>query len=261
MLIGREHVDDPVHRLGRIAGVQGRQHKMAGFRRSNCDADCFHVAHLADQDDVGILPQRRPQRVGKSTAIGADLPLVDNALAVPVQIFDRVLQRQDVAGTFTVDQIDHRRHRGRLAAAGGSGDQHQAARLAGQFTHDVRQFQFLQARHPLGNDPDRNRNRTALPERIDAKPAEAEHRIGKIDFAVLIELDAPVFGDNLLEQLRGIVHAKRWQIKLDQRAIDPDQRRHSHRHMQVGRMAGNRFPQQRLHVHRIMLPFRDAASI
>ena len=39
---------------------------------------------------------------------------------------DRVLDRDDVAGVVAVDEVDHRRQRGRLAAPGRPGHQHQA---------------------------------------------------------------------------------------------------------------------------------------
>ena len=53
---GGEHVDDSVDRLGRIVGVQGREDKVARFGQGRGELDGLQVAHLADQEDVGVLP-------------------------------------------------------------------------------------------------------------------------------------------------------------------------------------------------------------
>ena len=54
------------------------------------------VAHLADQDDVGILAQRAAQRVRERLRVDRDLALVDDRVVVAVQVLDRVLDRHDV---------------------------------------------------------------------------------------------------------------------------------------------------------------------
>ena len=43
-------------------------------------ADGFQVAHLADQDDVRVLPQRRAQRFAEAEGVAMHLALVDQAL-------------------------------------------------------------------------------------------------------------------------------------------------------------------------------------
>ena len=55
LLVGREHVDHAVDRLGRVLGVQGGEHQVAGLGRGQGDRDRLEIAQLADQDDVGIL--------------------------------------------------------------------------------------------------------------------------------------------------------------------------------------------------------------
>ena len=98
LLLGREDVDDPVDRLGGRLGVQGREHEVAGLRRGQRGRDRLQVAHLADQDHVGVLAQGRLERPGEVDRVGADLALVDEAVLVPVQELDRVLDREDVLG-------------------------------------------------------------------------------------------------------------------------------------------------------------------
>ena len=54
------------------------------------------VAHLADQDHVGVLAQDAAHRLGEALGVRADLALVDDRVLVAVQVLDRVLDRDDV---------------------------------------------------------------------------------------------------------------------------------------------------------------------
>ena len=96
LLLGREHVDDAVDRLRRVLGVERREHEVAGLGRGDRGADRLEVAHLADEDHVGVLAQRRLQRVAEAGRVGAELALVDDALLVRVEELDRILDRHDV---------------------------------------------------------------------------------------------------------------------------------------------------------------------
>ena len=55
LLVGREHVDDAVDRLRRVLRVQRREDQVTGLGRGDRGGDGLQVAHLADQDDVGVL--------------------------------------------------------------------------------------------------------------------------------------------------------------------------------------------------------------
>ena len=136
LLVGREHVDDAVDRLRGVLGVQRGEHEVAGLGRGQRGGDRLEVAHLADEDHVGVLAQRGLQRGGEALRVGAQLALVDEAALVGVQELDRVLDRHDVLVAGLVDLVDHSRQRGRLARAGGPGDEHEAARLARELVHD-----------------------------------------------------------------------------------------------------------------------------
>ena len=127
LLVRREHRDDAVDGFGRVERVQRREHQVAGLGGVQRRLDRFHVAHFADEDDVGVLAQGAAQRVGERSRVDADLALVDDALVVAVQVFDRVLDGDDVRGAVGVDVVDHRRERRGLAAAGRAGDEHEAA--------------------------------------------------------------------------------------------------------------------------------------
>ena len=57
VLVGREEVEHAVDRLGRVDGVDRREHEVAGLGRGQRRLDGLLVAHLADQDHVGVLAQ------------------------------------------------------------------------------------------------------------------------------------------------------------------------------------------------------------
>jgi hypothetical protein len=109
--VGREHVDDAVDRLGRVVGVQGGDHQVPGLRDGQGGGDALEVAHLADEHDVRVLAEHRLQRRVKRLGIGSHLPLAHRSGFIFVQIFDRILDGDDVAGrlrlsTSIIDAID-----------------------------------------------------------------------------------------------------------------------------------------------------------
>src|SRR5512137_275263 len=62
----------------RVVRVQRRHHHVARLRCLDRDVRGFEVADLADHDDVRILPQEGPQRVGeRKTGLLVDVDLVD----------------------------------------------------------------------------------------------------------------------------------------------------------------------------------------
>ena len=119
----------------------------------SADFDRLEVAHLADEDDVGILAQRRAQRVREAVRVAVHLALVDEAALVLVDVLDRILDREDVLVPLAVDLVDHRRERRRLAAAGRTGDEHEAARPLGERREHRRQPELVEAPDLLGNQP------------------------------------------------------------------------------------------------------------
>ena len=96
LLLGREDVDDAVDRRRRALRVQRREHEVAGLGRGQRGRDRLEVAHLADEDDVRVLAQRRLEGLAEAGRVGADLALVDDAALVLVDELDRVLDREDV---------------------------------------------------------------------------------------------------------------------------------------------------------------------
>ena len=79
-----------------MPGLGQRQRKLNGLE----------VAHLADEENVGVLPEGRAQRPLERRAVDADLALVDGGELVVVHVLDRILDREDVERPSLVDASD-----------------------------------------------------------------------------------------------------------------------------------------------------------
>src|SRR5688572_23879004 len=123
----REEVDDAVHRLVGVVGVQRAQRQVAGLGEGHRVLHHLAVADLADQDHVGRLAQGVLQRRLPRVGVDADLALGDDAVLVRVHVLDRVLDGDDVAVRVLVAVAEHGGERGGLARAGAADEQHQAA--------------------------------------------------------------------------------------------------------------------------------------
>ena len=119
------HVHQSVDRARRVVGVQRREHEVAGQRGLDRDFRRFEVADFADEDDVGVLPQKGSQgRREVQPDVLAHLHLID---AWQIELH-RVLGGHDV-GFRRVDLRDRGVERVGLPAAGRTGDQHHPPRL------------------------------------------------------------------------------------------------------------------------------------
>ena len=138
LLLVREHAEDPLDRLHRVGRVQRGEHEVAGLGGRQRGGDGLQVAHLADHDDVGVLPQHVGQRLAERRDVGVDLLLHDDAALVVVDVLDRVLDGHDLGPAVAVDQVDDVVERGRLAVAGRAGDEDQAVGQPGELVDDRR---------------------------------------------------------------------------------------------------------------------------
>ena len=119
-------------------GVQRAEHHVARFGGGDGRFDRFQVAHFADEDHVGVLPQRAANGLGEARHVDADLALVDRRLLVVVVELDRVFDRDDVVVDVLVDVVDHAGQRGAFARAGRPGHQKQPAGPHDQLLADRR---------------------------------------------------------------------------------------------------------------------------
>ena len=58
LFVGGKRVDDTVDRLRGVVGVQRAEHEHAHRRAAERELDRLHLAHFAEQQDVGVVAHR-----------------------------------------------------------------------------------------------------------------------------------------------------------------------------------------------------------
>ena len=131
---------------------------------------------------VGVLAHGRAQGRGERFGVGADLALRDDRQVLLEQVLDRVLDGDDVGAPLLVDVVDDGRQGGRLAVAGGAGDQDQAALQGGDLFQHLGQVQLLEGPRLEGDQAQHGGVAAVLAE--DVHP-EAGH-VGQGERAVVV---------------------------------------------------------------------------
>ena len=168
--------------------MQRAEDEVAGLGGGQRRRDRLEVAHLAEQDHVGVLTERAAESVGEARCVLADLALVDDAPLVVVQELDRILDRDDVIGARAVDLVDDRGERRRLARAGRAGDEDEPARLRRQLVEARRKAELLERANVRGDRAERRGEALALVVRVDAEAGEAANAVGEVELAVELEM-------------------------------------------------------------------------
>ncbi len=91
---------------------------------------CIHrrpVAHLADEEDIRILTQGLADAICKRRKMRSQFALCNQGSLSLFDIFNRVLQGNDMTGTPFIDELQDAPERRRLAAARRAANQDQAA--------------------------------------------------------------------------------------------------------------------------------------
>ena len=216
------------------------QHEMAGLGGGKRRGDRLQVAHLAHEDDVGVLAQRSAQALGEARRVGAELALVDQAALVVVQEFDRILDREDVFVARGVDLVEHGGERRRLARAGGTGDQHDSAGQACHRPHRRRHAEVLQRVGLAGDDAEGGAHRAALHVGVDAHAGDPRDGVGEVDLLGVLELLALGLGEDRVDDLAGLLGPQpREPLERDESTADAQARRSAGGDVDVGGPALN----------------------
>ena len=229
--------------------MQRAEHEVACFGGGQREAYCLQVSHFADQDVIGVLAQRRAQRVGKGQRMRADLTLVDQALLGFVQELDRVLDGEDVGVDVLVDVVAHGSQRRRFARPGRTGAQNQAARTGRQLGKYARRGQLLQRQHFRRNCPEGDGGAALLVERIDAKAGEIGNAEGKVAFEHFLVGFALRVAHDVVHHGMHVLVLHRRQVDPPDVAMDPNHWRQSRRQMQIRRLVLDRKCEQFGNVH------------
>jgi hypothetical protein len=157
------------------------EHEVPGLGESQRETDRLEVAHLADQDDVGVLAEAAAQRVGEGLGVLADLALVHRGLLVLVDVFDRVFDGDDVHGAVGVDPVDHRGKCRRLARPRRAGHEHQALLQLGEATHHFRRAEIFEGWDVPGDHSQGHGRCALLAERVPADARTLAPREREVD--------------------------------------------------------------------------------
>ena len=111
----RKEVDDTLHGLVGIVGVQRGQAQVPGFGKRDGLLHGVAVADLTVHVHVWRLAQRVFKRVFVRVRVDAHVALVHHRALVRMQELQRIFDGEDVAGDVLVAVVDHRRQRGGLA--------------------------------------------------------------------------------------------------------------------------------------------------
>ena len=90
---------------------------MTGLSSSHSSLDRFIVSHLSKKDYVRALAESGSQRYQIAFCVCADLPLADNTAIMSVQIFQRILQSNNMAFSGMVDLVHKAGHGSRFTAS------------------------------------------------------------------------------------------------------------------------------------------------
>ena len=181
-------IDDSIDRGRRRRGVERAEHEVPGLGRLNRNRHRLEVAHLAHQNDVRILAQRRTQRVLERHRVVVHFALVDRTRLVFVHELDRILDRDDVILPVAVDVVDHPAERGRLAGAGRSGDEHQPLVQPAKIENRGRQAQRLGGQDVARNHAEEGAATFAVHEDVGAESSQVEDVVREIRVVALGEI-------------------------------------------------------------------------
>ena len=159
------HVDQAREGPGGVVGVERGEYQMPGERRLHRDLGGLGVADFADQNNVRVVAQNRPEPARKGEpGLFVDLNLID-ALEL---IFNRVFHRDDFADGI-VDLVQRGVEGGGFARASRAGDQNDAVRQA---ENVLKMFQLA------GVEPDfaESAQRRILPEQAHHHRLSMQHR-------------------------------------------------------------------------------------
>ena len=140
------------------------------------------------------------------------LTLVDQALFRLVNEFDGVLDGEDMVVLVAVEVVEHRRQGGRLARAGGAGDQHQAARYVGDLAEHLTHAQVFHGQHFRGNGTEHRTGTAVLVEGVDPEARHARYLEGKVGLEELFVILALLVVHDVVDQRVYLLVIQRRQV-------------------------------------------------
>jgi hypothetical protein len=195
LVAGGKTVEEAGHGLGGVVGVEGGEDEVAGFGGGEGGGHGLGIAHLADEDDVGILAEDGADGVGEARGVATDFDLLDDGVAVGVLVFDGIFDGDDVLATAGVDEVDERGHGGGFAGAGGAGEKDEALAALGEAGEDGREVQGFYGGDLGGKEPDAGGEGASLVVEVDAETAGGGADETEVERAAGFEFGGLVLGE------------------------------------------------------------------
>ena len=178
-------------------GVQRAEHEVPGFRGRHRHGNRLGIAQLADEDHVRVFAHRGAHAFGEARDVRVQLALDHLAFLLRWTNSIGSSRLMMFSSTRRVQVVDHRGERGRLAGAGGAGDQDHALVVVAQLRDDRRQRQLLERRHVGRNRAERGADAGVLAEHVDAEAPALGRHVGEVEVVALAEVLGLVPGQDL----------------------------------------------------------------
>ena len=123
---GAENPVKPLDRFRSTARVEGGKDQVAGLRGLEGGGGREGVTDLAQQDDIRGLAEGPAKAFGEGRGVGTDFPLGEVGKAVREEVFDGILDGDDVKGKVLVQPFEAGGHGGGFSGTGGPGHEDEA---------------------------------------------------------------------------------------------------------------------------------------
>ena len=180
LLVGFKNIHDTADSVGCACSVQAGKNQMAGFSSSHGRLDRLMVTHFSQKDHVRALAESGTQGYQIVGSIGTDLTLADDTFVMAVQIFQRVLQGNDMSFPAVVDLVNDAGHCGGFSASSRTCDQNHPFCKLCSIQDSRRNVQIPWIWKIKSNNTDNGSKRTSLPVCVYTKTGKTGDCHGKI---------------------------------------------------------------------------------
>src|SRR5579864_2767436 len=153
-----------------------------------------------------------------------DLTLIDQTLLVVVKKLDWVFDRDHMLVALVVDLVEHGGERGGLARTCRTGDEHQAARLVAQPSHDCGESESVERLDFPWDRPEDGCNGAALMKDIAAEASQALQAEGEVELKVFLQPVLLDVGENAVGERLGISSGQGRHVERAQLTVHADAR-------------------------------------
>ncbi len=195
---------------------------MTGFGGVEGGHEGLLVTHLADEHHVGVFTHQVLEGVAEVDHVHVHLTLIDQGLAVGEEVFDGVLDGDDMAGPVGVDVVEGGGDSRGLARPGDTCEQGQSLVELGDLVDALGQVELVEVENVFIDPPGRDAEHPALPENVDAEPVGVADLVGEVGGPAVGELLPLVFVHDLEPEVLDFLGGKRRALDRLEIALDPN---------------------------------------